>query len=85
MSTQTGRNGDVKRVGNDLPENKVGTMSRFTPGPGAYHATDGFDHISRAMQSAKTLQQFGLDQFGIQLIKPHNAFASKVRRFDEKE
>jgi hypothetical protein len=35
------------------------------------------------MQSAKTLQQFGLDQFGIQLIKPNNAFASKVKRFDQ--
>jgi NADH:ubiquinone oxidoreductase subunit 3 (subunit A) len=34
------------------------------------------------MQSAKTLQQFGLDQFGIQLIKPHNSFASKVKRFE---
>jgi len=52
-------------------------------GPGAYHATDGFDNINRAMQSAKTLQQFGLDQFGIQLIKPNNAFASKVKRFDQ--
>jgi hypothetical protein len=34
------------------------------------------------MQSAKTLQKFGLDQFGIQLVKPNNAFASKVKRFD---
>jgi hypothetical protein len=35
------------------------------------------------MQSAKTLQSFGLDQFGIQLVKPNNAFASKVKRFDK--
>ena len=39
-------------------------------GPGAYSATNGFDQINKAMQSAKTLQQFGLDQFGIQLVKP---------------
>ena len=53
----------------------------FTPGPGAYNATTGFDQHNKAMQSAKTLQEFGLDQFGIQLVKPHTSFASKVQRF----
>lgn len=34
-------------------------------GPGSYNVTNGFDQINRDMQSAKTLQGFGLDQFGI--------------------
>ena len=34
------------------------------------------------MHNAKTLQNFGLDQFGIQLVKPNTSFASKVKRFE---
>jgi len=33
------------------------------------------------MQSAKTLQGFGLDEFGIQFMKPNTSFASRVKRF----
>ena len=35
--------------------------NQFTPGPGAYSVTNGFDKIGRDMQEAKTLQGFGLD------------------------
>ena len=34
------------------------------------------------MQSAKTLQGFGLDQFGINFVKPNTSFASRVKRFN---
>ena len=47
--------------------------------------TNGFDQIHRDMQSAKTLQGFGLDQFGIQFVKPHTSFASRVKRFHGSE
>ena len=43
--------------------------------------TNGFDQIKTDMQHAKTFQSFGLDQFGIQFVKPHTSFASKVKRF----
>jgi len=33
------------------------------------------------MDSAKTLQGFGLDQFGINFVKPNTCFASRVKRF----
>ena len=33
------------------------------------------------MQNAKTLMNFGIEQFGIQLVKPNTCFASKVKRF----
>ena len=36
------------------------------------------------MQSAKNLSMYGLEKFGITVIKPQNAFASKVERFKEK-
>ena len=55
--------------------------SEFTPGPGSYTVTNGFSKIQRDMQSAKTLQGFGLDQFGINFVKPHTSFASRVKRF----
>lgn len=50
-------------------------------GPGTYHHTNGFEKINRDMESAKTLQGFGLDQFGINFVKPHTSFASRVKRF----
>ena len=37
------------------------------------------------MQSAKSLQMYGLDKFGITVVKESNAFASKVTRFIDKE
>lgn len=58
------------------------SAQKHTPGPGSYNYTNGFDQIKTAMQNAKTLQNFGLDQFGIQLVKPNTSFASKVRRFE---
>ena len=70
-------------VGGKAPTVSDPSSTNFTPGPGAYNATTGFDHHNKAMQSAKTLQEFGLDQFGIQLVKPHTSFASKVQRFKE--
>ncbi len=33
------------------------------------------------MQSAKNLSMYGLEKFGITVIKPSNAFASRVDRF----
>lgn len=36
------------------------------------------------MQSAKNLSMYGLEKFGITVIKPQNAFASRVERFQEK-
>ena len=39
--------------------------TQYTPGPGSYNVTNGFDQINRDMQSAKTLQGFGLDEFGV--------------------
>ena len=50
-------------------------------GPGAYNVTNGFEKIQRDMESAKTLQGFGLDQYGIQFVKPNTSFASRVKRF----
>ena len=41
--------------------NDPAITNAFTPGPGAYNATTGFDQHNKAMQSAKTLQEFGLD------------------------
>lgn len=55
------------------------------PGPGAYKPDVGFDSISKTMQSAKSLQMYGLDKFGISVVKPSNAFASKVSRFTDKQ
>ena len=52
-------------VGGRGPANTDPTATNFTPGPGTYNATTGFDQHNKAMQSAKTLQEFGLDQFGI--------------------
>ena len=52
-------------VGGKGPVNTDPTATNFTPGPGTYNATTGFDQHNKAMQSAKTLQEFGLDQFGI--------------------
>lgn len=37
------------------------------------------------MQSAKNLSMYGLEKFGITVIKPSNCFASKVDRFQEKQ
>ena len=53
----------------------------YNPGPTAYAPPVGFDQINKSMQSAKTLNMYGLDQFGIQVIKPSNNFASKTARF----
>jgi len=36
------------------------------------------------MQSAKSLQMYGLDKFGITVVKPSTSFASKVNRFTDK-
>jgi hypothetical protein len=36
------------------------------------------------MQSAKNLSMFGLEKFGITVIKPSNCFSSKVDRFQDK-
>ena len=55
--------------------------TQYTPGPGTYNVTNGFDQINRDMQSAKTLQNFGLDELGIQMFKPNTSFASRVKRF----
>lgn len=58
----------------------------ITPGPGSYDGGVGaFEKIGKAMQSAKALQSYGLDQFGIQLVKPHNVFSSSTKRFDVKK
>ena len=35
------------------------------------------------MENAKSLSKFGLDQFGIQLVKPSANFASKNKRFND--
>ena len=56
----------------------------INPGPGAYKPEIGFDQISKTMQSAKSLQLYGLDKFGITVVKQSNAFASKVTRFTDK-
>ena len=54
----------------------------LNPGPGAYQAdAGGFEQINRTMQSAKSVQQYGLDKFGIAVVKPSTSFASKVQRF----
>jgi hypothetical protein len=37
------------------------------------------------MQSAKSLQAYGLDKFGITVLKPSTCFASKVTRFTDKQ
>ena len=34
------------------------------------------------MKSAKDMERFGLDRFGIQVIKPSHTFASKQKRFE---
>lgn len=36
------------------------------------------------MQSAKNLSMYGLEKFGITVIKPTNNFASRVDRFQDK-
>jgi Sperm-tail PG-rich repeat len=36
------------------------------------------------MQSAKNLSMYGLEKFGITVIKPSNCFASRVQRFQDK-
>ena len=36
------------------------------------------------MQSAKNLSMYGLEKFGITVIKPTNCFASRVDRFTNK-
>lgn len=41
----------------------------------------GFDQIKNNLESAKSLSQYGLEKFGITVIKQSNAFASKVNRF----
>lgn len=57
----------------------------LNPGPGAYQAdVGGFELINRTMQSAKSVQQYGLDKFGIAVVKPSTSFASKVQRFQDK-
>lgn len=53
-------------------------------GPGAYQPAIGFDQIGKSMQSAKNLSMFGLEKFGITVIKPSNCFQSKVDRFQDK-
>jgi len=55
------------------------------PGPGAYKPDLGFDKINKTMQSAKNLQMFGLEKFGITVVKPSTSFASKVTRFTDKQ
>ena len=45
----------------------------------------GFDQISKTMQSAKSLQMYGLEKFGITVVKPSTSFASKVNRFSDKQ
>ena len=35
--------------------------------------------------SAKNLSMYGLEKFGITVIKPQNSFASRVDRFQEKK
>ena len=42
-------------VGGKGAANTDPTATSFTPGPGAYNATTGFDQHNKAMQSAKTL------------------------------
>lgn len=37
------------------------------------------------MQSAKSLSLYGLDKFGITVVKPSTSFASKVSRFQDKQ
>ena len=37
------------------------------------------------MQSAKNLQLYGLEKFGITVVKPSTSFASKVTRFTDKQ
>jgi len=34
------------------------------------------------MKSAKEMERFGLDKFGIQVIKPSANFASRQKRFE---
>jgi hypothetical protein len=37
------------------------------------------------MVSAKNLSMYGLEKFGITVIKPQNSFASRVNRFSAKQ
>ncbi len=41
-----------------------------------------FQKIEKYMKSAKEMEKFGLDKFGIQVIKPSANFASRLKRFE---
>ena len=72
-------------TGRDDPMTKsVKPQPLVNPGPGSYKPDMGFDQISRTMQSAKSLSLYGLDKFGITVVKPSTSFASKVNRFTDK-
>lgn len=62
----------------------VKPQALVNPGPGSYQPDTGFDQISKQMQSAKSMNMYGLDKFGISVVKPSTMFASKVQRFNDK-
>jgi hypothetical protein len=57
----------------------------FAAGPGQYDlvAKGGFTQIDKQNQHAQSLKQFGLHEFGIQLVKPTANFASRKKRFEQ--
>ena len=57
----------------------------YNPGPGQYEIPVGFDMIKKTMGQVKHLQNQGLENFGIQVIKNSCNFQSKKNRFDNRE
>jgi hypothetical protein len=61
----------------------VPIKGKGSPGPGFYSPNSGFDKIGVDVQNMKSIQNQGLDKYGISLIRPSNSFASKVERFNQ--
>jgi len=69
----------------ELMDQKRNVKSKtHNPGPGQYDVPTGFDQISRTMTQVKALQNQGLENFGIQVIKNSCNFQSKQNRFDDR-
>ena len=67
---------DAKKV---LPRSNI-----YNPGPGQYEVAMGFDKIKRTMNQVKHLQNHGIEDIGIQIVKKSSNFLSKQNRFEDK-
>ena len=69
---------------NSIALNPADGQTKFNPGPGQYSQNVGFGQIQKSMENAKQIQRYGVEKYGITVIKPTGTFASKQQRFNQK-